>query len=63
MGVEVDVNNRVTSVELARVLHLQMKTLEMDSGMAKLLPPLMVWGAPGLGKSSIVRQVSDSKIH
>lgn len=60
MGVEVDVNNRVTSVELARVLHLQMKTLEMDSGMAKLLPPLMVWGAPGLGKSSIVRQVSES---
>ena len=26
--------------------------------MAKMLPPLMVWGAPGLGKSSILQKAA-----
>ena len=54
----IDLHNRVTGEELERLLKMQLAALETDSGMANALPPLMVWGAPGLGKSSILRDVA-----
>ena len=54
----VDLHNRVTGEELEKLLKMQLSALAADSSLARALPPLMVWGAPGLGKSSILRSVA-----
>ena len=38
-----DIHNRITAEELADLLRMQLKALEDDPKLAKLLPPLMVW--------------------
>ena len=48
-----DMHNRVTGEQLERILKLQLKALKESPELAKVLPPLMVWGAPGLGKSTL----------
>ena len=37
---------------------MQLAALAEDPRLAHELPPLMVWGAPGLGKSSILKDVA-----
>ena len=54
-----DMHNRVTALELSHLLRLNLNMLARDPRQAKLLPPLMVWGAPGLGKSSVMQQVAE----
>ena len=54
-----DMHNRITGAELAHLLRMNLNALARDPRQAKLLPPLMVWGAPGLGKSSILRQTAE----
>lgn len=58
MEPNLDMHNRVTAMELERIMRLQLEALARDPSAAKELPPLMVWGAPGLGKSSILRQAA-----
>lgn len=29
-----------------------------DEEMAKAIPPVMIWGAPGVGKSSVIRELA-----
>ena len=53
-----DLHNRVTGEELERLLKMQLTALEEDPSLAHQLPPLMVWGAPGLGKSSILQKAA-----
>ena len=53
-----DLHNRVSAAELASLLRTQLEALAADPSLAKSLPPLMVWGAPGLGKSSILRDIA-----
>ena len=53
-----DLHNRVTGEELEKLLKMQLGALTANPEMASALPPLMVWGAPGLGKSSILRDVA-----
>lgn len=60
METSLDMHNRVTAKELARVMRLQLEALARDPKAAKELPPLMVWGAPGLGKSSILHEAATS---
>ena len=55
----IDMHNRISATQLEKVLGMQLKTLEEHPELAKVLPPLMVWGAPGLGKSSIIRGIAD----
>lgn len=54
-----DMSNAVSTEDLRRLLVLQAKKLMEDPGLARKLPPLMVWGAPGIGKSSIMRGVAE----
>ena len=54
----VDLHNRVSGEELERLLKMQLTALAEDPSLAHQLPPLMVWGAPGLGKSSILKGVA-----
>ena len=58
METKLDMHNRVTGEQLERILKLQLETLAKRPEMAKVLPPLMVWGAPGLGKSSILQKAA-----
>ena len=58
MYTKLDMHNRVTGEQLERILKLQLETLAKRPEMAKVLPPLMVWGAPGLGKSSILQKAA-----
>ena len=53
-----DMHNRVTGEQLEHILKLQLKALKEKPQLAKTLPPLMVWGAPGLGKSSILQKAA-----
>lgn len=55
---DIDVNNVITGIELEHLLKLQLASLAKDPKLAKVLPPTMVWGAPGLGKSSILKKVA-----
>lgn len=32
---------------------------ESSEKRATMIPPLMVWGAPGLGKSTVVREITE----
>ena len=54
----IDLHNKVTGEELEKLLKMQLKALTANPRLAKTLPPLMVWGAPGLGKSSILQDVT-----
>ena len=55
----VDMHNTIRPGELETLLRHQVQQLLAKPGLAKLLPPLMVWGAPGLGKSTILRKVAE----
>ena len=54
-----DMHNRISATQLEKVLRMQINTLTEHPELAHVLPPLMVWGAPGLGKSSIIRGIAD----
>jgi len=51
-------HNPITTRDLEKLLRLQLTSLWEKKCPASLLPPLMVWGAPGLGKSSIIRELA-----
>ena len=54
-----DIHNRVTAEELERLLTMQLMAIGEEPCRSKELPPLMVWGAPGLGKSTILRSIAE----
>ncbi len=59
MGKEIiDMHNRVTTEELERLVRHQLKQVFAHPEQADQLPPLMIWGAPGIGKSTIIRTVA-----
>jgi hypothetical protein len=53
--------NRVSAAQLERLLQAQLDMIRDAPAQAKVLPPLMVWGPPGVGKSSIMRAVAESR--
>lgn len=59
MGAMIDMHNRITGKQLDQLLKLQLGTLEKNPSLAHVLPPMMVWGAPGLGKSTIIRRAAE----
>ena len=58
-GTMFDMSNAVSTEDLRKLLKLQVRKLMDNPGLARKLPPLMVWGAPGIGKSSIMRGVAE----
>ena len=58
MEAKLDMHNRITAAQLRRMVMLQLDTLAKNPDLAVALPPLMVWGAPGLGKSTILREAA-----
>ncbi len=58
MNAQLDMHNKITATQLHRMVKLQLDTLAKRPELAAVLPPLMVWGAPGLGKSTILRDAA-----
>lgn len=54
----IDMHNRITTEELERLLRHQLEQIFAHPEQAAELPPLMIWGAPGIGKSTIIRTVA-----
>lgn len=53
-----DLHNRIGAQELIRLLDETLSALERDPALSRKLPPLMVWGAPGIGKSTIFKEAA-----
>ena len=53
-----DLHNRISAPRLARLLGGMLDALERDPSLEGKLPPLMAWGAPGIGKSTIFRDIA-----
>ena len=51
-------NNDMTIKTLAQLLRLQLEHLWESPSLSQDIPPLMVWGAPGLGKSMVIRDLA-----
>lgn len=57
----IDTNNTVDSGELEQILNVQLDAFFKDSSNASKMPPLFIWGHPGIGKSTIVKHVCESR--
>ena len=54
----VDLHNKMTVSGLQTLFRNILDSLWNGKGAPDKLPPLMVWGAPGLGKSTIIRELA-----
>jgi len=55
----IDTHNIITPTQAESIIEKSVQAILNDPGMAKLLPPIMLRGGPGTGKSSIVKSVAD----
>ena len=58
-AISIDVHNVISSNSLVNVLRETMQTIKRTPNMSNILPALMLRGAPGIGKSTIVRSVAE----
>lgn len=56
-----DTHNIITAEELYKIVSMQLDRIGQKPEDVKIMAPLMVWGSPGVGKSSIVRQVCEDR--
>ena len=54
----IDTHNVVHATELQDILRSSIEAVQADDTMSAKLPPVMVWGAPGVGKSTIVKSLA-----
>lgn len=55
----IDMHNVISSDEAMQIIETSVKTLMDNPGLAHSLPPVMLRGAPGVGKSTITRTVAE----
>ena len=55
----IDTHNIISSEMAANIIEKSVSALLADPSLAKCLPPIMLRGAPGVGKSSIIRSVAE----
>ena len=53
-----DMKNKISPTELEAIVRHQVSLIAEQPSLSAQLPPLMVWGGPGLGKSTILRTVA-----
>ena len=54
----IDLHNKITVSGLETLMRNILDSLWQGKASPDKLPPLMVWGAPGLGKSTIIRELA-----
>lgn len=54
----IDTHNRMNMTELEEILMTNCKLIADNPGLAATIPPILIHSSPGVGKSSIVRQVA-----
>ena len=54
----IDTHNVIHSTELKDILRSALEGIGRDETLSSKLPPVMVWGAPGVGKSTIVKSLA-----
>ena len=54
----IDTHNVVHANELKDILRSSLEGVQADESLSSSLPPVMVWGAPGVGKSTIVKSLA-----
>ena len=57
--INIDTHNMLDMEELETLLETNSKTIIENKGMSSKIPPLLIHSSPGIGKSSIVRQVAE----
>lgn len=55
----VDTHNRMSMNELEEIIRTNCQLIIENPGIAMTIPPILIHSSPGVGKSSIVRQVAD----
>jgi len=53
----IDTHNKVTAEDLEAIVNCQLDAIKADPSQTLILPPLLVHGSPGVGKSSIIREI------
>ena len=56
----IDTHNRVSMSELEQIIRTNCSLVISNPELAKTIPPILIHSSPGVGKSSIVRQVAES---
>lgn len=52
--------NTVSPLDLYKIIEVQAKAIMNNPQSSKSFSPLMIWGAPGCGKSTIIRSVAEN---
>lgn len=52
-----DIHNLVTADELYKIIAAQLDEISKNPDSVNIMAPCMIWGSPGIGKSSVVRQL------
>lgn len=60
MANAIDMNNLITSKKAIKIIETSMKAIMNNPELSHSLPPVMLRGAPGVGKSTIVRQIANN---
>lgn len=58
-SVAIDTHNKVNITELEEILKTNVQMIIENPSMAMTIPPILIHSSPGVGKSSIVRQVAE----
>lgn len=53
--------NSIKTVQLREMIEFQLDSLDANPSLAHSLPPIMIWGAPGIGKSTIIRNIAKDR--
>ena len=54
----IDTHNIVRHTELVDILREEITGVLANDGLAEHLPATMIWGAPGVGKSTMVKSLA-----
>ena len=58
--VSIDTHNKMSIEELVEILRTNCRMIIENPDLAETLPPILIHSSPGIGKSSVVKQVAES---
>ena len=58
VNMAIDLHNKIKISDLEKLLRNTLDALWNEKSLSGKLPPLMIWGAPGIGKSTVIRDLA-----